>query len=147
MHMMSRLYRSLITPWKLNLQDPSVAFTSIYCGIVYDIFYSFFEFFPLVCGGIYGFSLGEIGLVFTSVIIGFFIGGVLYSAFVHFVVNKATKAGTPMSPEERLLPALFSSVLVPSGIFIFAGTSRPDIHWIMPTIGSMLALGNVVVII
>ncbi|KAL4928979.1 uncharacterized protein BDV17DRAFT_290986 [Aspergillus undulatus] len=52
-----------------------------------------------------------------------------------------------MSPERRLLPALFASVLVPSGLFIFAWTARPSIHWIMPTFGTMLASGNVVAII
>ncbi|KAF7591565.1 hypothetical protein BBP40_001445 [Aspergillus hancockii] len=49
----NRLYRALVVPWKLNLLFSSIAFTSIYYGLVYAIFYSFFEFFPLVYGGFY----------------------------------------------------------------------------------------------
>ncbi|KAL3455187.1 MFS general substrate transporter [Aspergillus heterothallicus] len=146
-HMISRLYRSLVVPWRLNILDPSIAFTSIYCGLVYAIFYSFFEFFPLVYGSTYNMRLGEIGLVFISIIIAVSIAGIPYALFTHFVVNKSIKAGTPMTPEGRLLPALFASILVPSGLFIFAWTSRPDIHWIVPTIGTMLVSGNVVIII
>jgi DHA1 family multidrug resistance protein-like MFS transporter len=147
MHMVSRLYRSLIVPWQLHFLDPSIAFTSIYCGLVYAIFYSFFEFFPLVYGNTYDMKLGEIGMIFISVIIAVCLAGVPYASFVHFVVNKAAKDGKPLSPERRLLPALFASVLVPLGIFIFAWTSRPEIHWIVPTIGTMLVSGNVVIII
>ncbi|KAE8137115.1 major facilitator superfamily domain-containing protein [Aspergillus pseudotamarii] len=143
----NRLHRALIVPWKLNVLDPSIAFTSIYCGLVYAIFYSFFEFFPLVYGNIYNMTLGEVGLIFLSVIVAVGLAGIPYCAFVHFVVNKSIKNDNPMTPEGRLLPSLFASVLIPVGILIFAWTSRSDIHWIVPTIGTMLVSGSVVMII
>jgi hypothetical protein len=58
-------------------------------------------------------TLGEIGLVFISIIIAVSLAGIPYALFTHFVVNKSIKAGTPMTPEGRLLPALFASILVP----------------------------------
>ncbi|KAE8400578.1 major facilitator superfamily domain-containing protein [Aspergillus pseudonomiae] len=145
--MLNRLHRALIVPWKLNALDPSIAFTSIYCGLVYAIFYSFFEFFPLVYGNIYNMTLGEQGLIFISVIIAVGLAGIPYCAFVHFIVNESIKNGNAMTPEGRLLPSLIASVIIPTGLLIFAWTSKPSIHWIVPTIGTMLVSGSVVMII
>ncbi|KAL4948837.1 hypothetical protein BDW69DRAFT_188882 [Aspergillus filifer] len=102
----TRLYRSLVVPWRLNFLDPSIAFTSIYCGLVYAMFYSFFEFFPLVYENTYNMSLGEVGLVFISVIISVFLTGITYAAFVQLVENNRGKAGNFVPPEGRLFPAL-----------------------------------------
>jgi DHA1 family multidrug resistance protein-like MFS transporter len=41
-----------------------------------------------------------------------------------------------MRPQEhRLMPALFASFGPPVGLFIFAWTSKTNIHWIVPIIG------------
>ncbi|KAI1452361.1 major facilitator superfamily domain-containing protein [Annulohypoxylon moriforme] len=143
---LGRFYQSLVVPWKLNLLDPSISFTSIYCGLVYAIYYSFFEFFPLVYGDIYGMNLGEIGLVFISVLIAVGLSFIPYAFFIRYV-NNMDKIGRPVSPEGRLPPAMLASFLIPAGIFIFAWTSRAGIHWIVPTIGTMLVSGNVVVVV
>ncbi|KAL4985839.1 hypothetical protein BDW68DRAFT_164452 [Aspergillus falconensis] len=92
----------------------------MYCGLVCAVFYSFFEFFPLVFGSTYNMTLREIGLVFISIIIEVCLSKISYALFTHFVINRAAKAGTLVSPGGRLLPALFASVLVPSGLSIFA---------------------------
>lgn len=97
--MSTRLYRSLFVPWQLNLLNPSIGFTSLYCGLVYALFYSFFEFFPLVYGDVYDMSIGEVGLVFVSVVIAVLLAFVGYASFTHFVVNKAIKEGRTMAPE------------------------------------------------
>jgi DHA1 family multidrug resistance protein-like MFS transporter len=51
---------SLLRPILISL-DPAPLFLGIYLGLVYAIFYLFFESFPLVFGDIYGFNLGEQG--------------------------------------------------------------------------------------
>ena len=38
-------------------------------------------------------------------------------------------------PEARLCLALVAAVLLPSGMFIYAWTAKPSIHWIIPLIG------------
>ncbi|KAH7139800.1 major facilitator superfamily domain-containing protein [Dactylonectria estremocensis] len=138
---------SLMIPWKINFLDPSVLFTSLYCGFVYAIFYSFFEVFPLVYVDMYGMNWGEMGLVFMSVLIAVVVAGGPYLAFIHFVVNRAVREGRPLEPEVRLIPAVFASFFVPSGLFLFAWTARPDIHWIVPSIGVMFSSGGVCIII
>ncbi|RDW67539.1 hypothetical protein BP6252_08935 [Coleophoma cylindrospora] len=138
---------ALVIPWKINVLDPAILFTSFYCGLVYAIFYSFFEVFPLVYMDVYGMNLGEMGLVFLSVIIAAFLNSIPYFAYVHFILNPATRKDCPVSPERRLLPALVASMLLPIGIMLFAWTSRSSIHWVVPTIGVMLTTGNVCLII
>jgi DHA1 family multidrug resistance protein-like MFS transporter len=44
---------ALWRPFQLVLLDPSIAFTAVYTALVYGIFYSFFEAFPLVYNGMY----------------------------------------------------------------------------------------------
>jgi DHA1 family multidrug resistance protein-like MFS transporter len=53
---------AFIKPIEINIKDPAILFTSVYSGIIYGTYYSFFEVFPLVYGGVYGFNLGEIGV-------------------------------------------------------------------------------------
>ena len=39
----SLLFDALIKPWEVNIKDPAILFTTVYLGLVYGIFYSFFE--------------------------------------------------------------------------------------------------------
>ncbi|KAH8195632.1 hypothetical protein TruAng_010189 [Truncatella angustata] len=142
-----RFYQSLVIPWKINVLDPSIKFTSVYSGLIYAIFYSFFEFFPLVYGDIYGMDQGQIGLVFCANAIAVILVGFPYFAYVHFVVNACHRKGIRMSPERRLLPVVFASAFLPAGIFLFAWTSRSTIHWIVPTIGAAMTTGGFAILL
>ena len=51
-------------------KDPAVLFTNVYTALIYGIYYSFFEVFPLVHGPLYGFNIGETGVVFTCIVVG-----------------------------------------------------------------------------
>ncbi|KAK9238578.1 major facilitator superfamily domain-containing protein [Lipomyces kononenkoae] len=145
--MVDRFYRSLIIPWRINLLDPSIMFTSIYCGIIYAIFYSMFEFFPLVYGNIYGMSPGQIGLVFLCNIVAVILAGIPYFAYIHCIVHRSLRDGGTIAPERRLFPAIFASILIPTGIFLFGWTSRLPIHWIVPTIGAVFATAGFIIIL
>ncbi|KAJ4200835.1 hypothetical protein NW759_015750 [Fusarium solani] len=145
--LMTWFYGYLVIPWKINLLDPSIMFTSVYSGLTYAIFLSMFEFFPMVYGDIYGMTPGEIGLVLICNIVATIVAGVPYLAFVYYKVNPSVKQGRPMSPEHRLLPAVIGSLLVPAGIFMFGWTSRPSVHWMVPTIGALFSTAGFVVIL
>ncbi|KAH7124328.1 major facilitator superfamily domain-containing protein [Dactylonectria macrodidyma] len=132
---LNRFYRSLVVPWKINLLDPSIMFTSIYCGLIYAIYYSFFEFFPLVYGPVYSMSPGQTGLVLLCNPIAVVLAAIPYFAYIYYVINPTVQAGRKISPERRLLPALCASVFIPAGIFLFGWTARPSVHWMVPTIG------------
>jgi DHA1 family multidrug resistance protein-like MFS transporter len=137
----------LVVPWRINLLDPSILFTSVYTGLIYAIFNSFFEFFPIVYGRIYGMSKGQTGLVLLCNVVAVLVAAIPYFIYILVGVNASSRAGKQSPPETRLLPALYASVFIPAGIFLFGWAARPDVHWIVPTIGIVFSTGGFSVVL
>jgi DHA1 family multidrug resistance protein-like MFS transporter len=138
---------ALWRPFQLILLDPSVAFTAVYTALIYGIFYSFFEAFPLVYEAMYHFNLGELGLTFLSVSVGVIIAITWYWWYIYFRVEPSIRENGLGSPERRLIPALFVTWFVPAGLFIFGWTSDPSIHWIVSCIGIVITTIGIFLII
>jgi DHA1 family multidrug resistance protein-like MFS transporter len=116
------VYDALIKPTQINILDPAVLYSTIYTSLVYGIFYSFFESFPLVYQGIYGFSFSVSSLPFIGVLPGLATAGGLVIFHWHFfVVKPVMRLGVSAlgEPEKRLVPALFACFWLPIGLFIF----------------------------
>ncbi|OJJ33530.1 hypothetical protein ASPWEDRAFT_160367 [Aspergillus wentii DTO 134E9] len=143
----SLVHEALITPWKINALDPAILFTTLYTALVYAIFYSFFEVFPLVYQGIYNMSTASTGLVFLAAIIAVLIVMPFYCLFIHYYIAQPIRNGNFPPPERRLIPALFISLFVPTGMYLFAWTSRADINWTVPTVGFMLIMMGVITLL
>src|SRR5213078_2177008 len=79
------VWDALIKPTEIFLKDPAIAFACVYGSIVYAVYYSYFEAFPIVYAGFYGMSGGQVGLVFLSLIIGSVIAAVIYAAYLYYV--------------------------------------------------------------
>jgi DHA1 family multidrug resistance protein-like MFS transporter len=109
----------LIKPAEINILDPAVLFTTIYTALVYGLYYSFFESFPLVYRNVYQFDLGQLGLTFLSVLIGLVVGVVMYCAYFYYVGDPKMKKMETVPPEARLWPGLIASFFIPIGLFIF----------------------------
>lgn len=82
-----------------------------------------------------GWSASTTGLMFIPLAIG-----VLMSAACAPMVNKnylkiSQQCGGKPPAEKRLIPMMYSCWLIPIGLFIFAWTSYPRIHWFGPAIG------------
>lgn len=135
---------ALIVPWKINALDPAILFTTVYTALVYAIFYSFFEVFPLVYQQIYHMDIAHMGLVFLAAIIAAFFIMPFYFLFIHHAIAKPIRKSTLPPPERRLIPALFIAPFVPAGMYLFAWTSRDEIHWTVPTVGFILIMAGVV---
>ncbi|KKO97365.1 hypothetical protein THAR02_10534 [Trichoderma harzianum] len=126
---------ALIKPLEITMKDPAVLFVQVYTAIIYGIYYSFFEVFPLVYPVFYGMNLGQVGLVFLCILVSCIIGVAVYTAYLYYWMNpRIEKFGWPVQ-EDRLIPALPASVGPTIGLFLFAWTARASIHWIVPTIG------------
>ncbi|KAF3403274.1 Caffeine resistance protein 5 [Talaromyces pinophilus] len=134
---------ALIKPLEITLKDPAVMFVQIYAAIIYGIYYSYFEVFPLVFPVQYGMNLGEVGLVFICIAVGCIIAIILYGLYLYYVlIPRMKKSG--IGPQETvLLPGLPASFGPPIGLFIFAWTARASIHWIVPTLGVTIYAGSV----
>jgi DHA1 family multidrug resistance protein-like MFS transporter len=118
------LLEAIIKPIEICIKDPAILFINIYSALTYGIYYSFFEVFPLVYLEIYGFSVGEMTIVFLAIIVGCFIAVTIYFSYLRFyLIPDIVKRG--LRPQEhRLVPAIFASFGVPIGLFIFGKFRR-----------------------
>lgn len=116
------VYNAIIKPAQINALDPAVLFSTIYTSLVYGIFYSFFESFPLVFQDIYHFEFPVSGLPFLGVFPGCLAAASLCIGYWHFSVVRPfrTKGFEAFGmPENRLVPALYACFWLPIGLFLF----------------------------
>ncbi|KAI1623466.1 MFS transporter [Exophiala viscosa] len=132
---------SMIKPLEITVKDPAITFTAVYSAIVYSIYYSFFEAFPIVYEGLYQFSVGAAGLVFLVIIIALVIIIPVYTCYLRYVFAPKDKAGRTTF-EDRLYLALYATWLPPAGLFLFAWTARQSVHWIWSTVGIGIYAGS-----
>ncbi|KAL4800133.1 major facilitator superfamily domain-containing protein [Aspergillus venezuelensis] len=139
-------FNALIKPWEINALDLAVFFSTFYMALTYRIYYSFFESFPLVYGGIYGFSTGEQGLAFLAIFRGLVVGVAFVCWYFYFLAPRHLAKYDVVSPEARLWPGLFATWLIPIGLFIFAWTSNPEIHWIVSLLSVAISMCGVFIV-
>ncbi|KAL5044748.1 hypothetical protein BDW71DRAFT_185314 [Aspergillus fruticulosus] len=148
---MSMIYDAIMKPAQMNILDPAILFSTVYTSLIYAIFYSFFESFPLIFGAVYHFEFELTGLPFLAVFPALAVSTAFisfywyYSVVRHFAAKGFEAFG---APERRLVPGLAACLLTPIGLFITAWTARPGIHWIVPIIGlSLNIIGTFTVIV
>ncbi|KNG84012.1 MFS transporter [Aspergillus nomiae NRRL 13137] len=130
---------ALVRPWLLLTFEPVVLLISIYLAIVYGILYLLFAAFPLVYHEMRGWTAGIATLPFLAVLVGMVLG-VSYS-FIHdhrrarAISHSADKTTTA---EQRLHPAMVGAIAIPLGLFTFAWTNFPSVHFIVSCIGTAL---------
>ncbi|KUJ09204.1 MFS general substrate transporter [Mollisia scopiformis] len=75
-------------------------------------------------------NLGVGALPFLGITVGVLSGVaiVVYASQTRFKRKMIANGGKPI-PEERLLPMILGSILLPIGLFWFAWTSSPSVHW------------------
>jgi DHA1 family multidrug resistance protein-like MFS transporter len=132
------LFDALIKPIEITIKDPAIFFVNIYTALFYGIYYTFFEVFPLVFPPMYDFNLGETGMAFLSCQVGATLGLLVYFAYLHWHMIPDNIKNGLRAQEHRLVPAIAGSFLLPTGLFIFGWTARPNIHWIVPIIGVVI---------
>ncbi|KAL5000556.1 major facilitator superfamily domain-containing protein [Aspergillus recurvatus] len=147
----SIIYEAIMRPAQMNILDPAILFSTVYTSLIYAIFYSFFESFPLIFEAVYHFKFELTGLPFLAVLPALAVSTAFlslywyYSVVRHFAAKGFEAFG---APERRLVPGLAVCLLTPIGLFITAWTSRPSIHWIVPIIGLFLnIIGTFTVIV
>lgn len=120
---------ALSRPWILLFMEPIVFLLSIYMAIIYGTLYMMFGAFPIVYQQDRGWSPGVGGLSFIGVMVGEMIA-VIYSIWDNKRYKKVEEKNNGNAPPEaRLPPTMLGSVFLPLGLFWFAWTNYPSIHW------------------
>ncbi|KAE8394917.1 major facilitator superfamily domain-containing protein [Aspergillus alliaceus] len=135
------LIDALIKPTEIAIKDPAIAYMCMYASLIYAIYYSFFEAFPIAFSGIYPMPQSSSSLIFLSIIVGCVISAILYAAYLKFFFIPRCHKEAP-SQEDRLIPALPAVFFLATGLFLFAWTVRRPVHWIVPAIGVGVYAGS-----
>ncbi|CAG8046785.1 unnamed protein product [Penicillium olsonii] len=119
-------------PWILLFREPIVLLLSIYLAIIYGILYLFFAAMPIVFDKGRGWSEGMTGLAFLGILIGILLSAVATFPMYYRYRRRALSTVGRVPPEARLLDTFVGAILLPLGLFWFAWTNSPSIHWIVP---------------
>lgn len=124
-------------PLRLLSREPVVIALALYMSFIYGTTYLLLAALPIVFQNIRRWSPGTGGLAFISIAIGmFFATGFMVFINRRYARNfKVSRAGR-LPPEARLLPGKVGAVLIPIGLFIFAWTNSPSIHWAVCMVGT-----------
>jgi multidrug resistance protein len=128
---------ALVRPWLFLFVEPVVLLVSIYLAIVYGILYLLFAAFPVVYHERRGWNPGVGTLPFLAVLVGMAIG-VLYCVIHDKLNSRRCLKGADCDPnmEQRLQPAIVGAIAIPIGLFMFAWTNSPSIHFIAGSIAT-----------
>ncbi|KAJ6109143.1 hypothetical protein N7486_001377 [Penicillium sp. IBT 16267x] len=137
---------ALSRPWILLFREPIVFLLSLYMAIIYGTLYMLFAAFPIVYAGYRGWNQGVSGLAFLGIMVGMLLA-VLYSLWDNkrYIKTQDKHEGFA-PPEARLPPVMLASTVIPIGLFWFAWTNAPSIHWSVSIIaGAPFGFGMVLV--
>jgi DHA1 family multidrug resistance protein-like MFS transporter len=95
-----------------------------------------FESFAIVFVGIYGFGIGAQGLAYLGILTGALVVIPPYFLYLKYSLEPKFDKDGNIRPEDRLIPTMVGCFFIPVCLFWFGWTSRADIHWIVPIIGS-----------
>lgn len=152
---------TLARPLMMCLTEPIVAFLGVYTAFNFGVLFCFFGAFPLVFTSsnpgiqVYHFSQGESGLVFLGIGIGTLIAAAIYIFIDKILYEPQAREQIKMGkdprsvllpPEQRVMPAIIGSFMLPISLFWFAWTARSSVHWIVPVIATVpFGAGNLLV--
>ncbi|WVQ79622.1 hypothetical protein IAT38_001722 [Cryptococcus sp. DSM 104549] len=123
-------------PFVLLFTEVIVACLSVYGALIYGILYLFFTAFPIVFQEVRGWSVGQGGLAFLGMGAGLVLGNIL-APLGNIWYRRAAVNGLPAPPEARLPLCCIGAVLCPVGLFWFAWTSAPPVHWAVPIVACL----------
>lgn len=133
---------SLLRPFQLLFLEPMCLSLDLYSAILLGILYLFFGTFPLVFRTNYDMNISQIGLTFLGIMFGLLLAAISNPIWSN-IRGRLVKRREAMTgevgvsePEDRLPPAILGGILIPIGLFWFGWTSYPEIHWIVPILGS-----------
>ncbi|KAF9891453.1 hypothetical protein FE257_003919 [Aspergillus nanangensis] len=137
---------SLLRPWVLLFREPIVLILSIYIAVIYGALFMMFAAFPIVYQKERGWNQGVGGLAFMGILVGM-VFAIIYAIPDNSRYSKTCdRHGGHAPPEARLPPVMLASICIPVGLFWFAWTNGPSIHW-MASIAAGVPFGFGVVLV
>lgn len=138
-------------PLHMLFTEPIVTLVSLYCGFLYGLLYTFVVAVPWIFRHYYGFNKDQESLSFLGLIVGTLLASIPLSIvdFRYYQPrllrwqqqpqqheqtspSDTSSEPPPLPSENRLIGALFGSILLPASLFAVAWTAHARVHWIVP---------------
>ena len=128
------LTRTFARPFLLAAQEPIILILAFYQAVVFGTLYLAFAAFPILYTEIRGWPQQSSGLSFIGVLFGmlFSVAFQVWDNQRYLKLVEQLKPEAP-PPETRLLGSCVGGVSIMLGLFWFAWTSSPSIHWTLNT--------------
>ena len=137
--------KTLKRPWVLLFWEPIVLIASIYMSILYGTVYMFLPAFHVIYEEDRGWNEGVGSLPFLGLAVGMLLG-LLYVVFDDR--HRYQRIRETATPESRLPPGMIGAIALPIGMFGFAWTNSPSIHWSASVVlAALYGFGTVLVFI
>ncbi|KAK6083201.1 major facilitator superfamily transporter [Seiridium cupressi] len=137
---------SLLRPFQLLIFEPMCLLLCLFSAVLLGILYLFFGAFGVIFGSVYSFNLWQTGLAFLGIFTGMIAASATDPIWRRIHDRLLAQNDGISEPEFRLPPAVAGAVLVPVGLFWFAWSAYPWVHWIVPIIGSgVFGMGTLLV--
>ncbi|KAJ6546436.1 MFS general substrate transporter [Mycena vulgaris] len=133
------MFASFSRPFVFLVTEPIVLCVALYISIVYGTLYAFFAVFPIVFQQHRHFTSAEGGLAFIGIGVGIVLGlaSTPIQNILYWKAMEKSESGRA-APEARLHQAMVGGVLIPIGLFSFAFSASPSVHWLVPIVCSTL---------
>lgn len=126
-------------PIEVSIVEPVVLLINVYLALVYSVLYLWFEAFPIVYREVFGFTIIEEGVCFSSLLVGVILGSFCYVIFIYYKFTLRLLRHENIYPEVFTPMAIVGGALLPCGLFIFAWSATTEAHWIGTLIGAAIS--------
>ncbi|CAO1613765.1 unnamed protein product [Parajaminaea phylloscopi] len=117
--------------------EPMLLILCIWSALLLGILYLLFEAFPIVFTEGHGFKIWQTGLAFLGQAVGNILALLTMPLWARRYKRAAEAHGGKAPPEARLPMTMVGAFCTVIGLFIFAFTSYPHVHWIAPILGTL----------
>ncbi|KAK3047772.1 hypothetical protein LTR09_010887 [Extremus antarcticus] len=137
--LISTLASSVYRPIYLLATEPVLIACTFWSAFSFGTVFLFTQSTEQVYIGLYGWNVWSTGYIQIAIVIGEVLGwfASFYGTHLYFASEprNTETPGVPI-PEARLYVSIFGSFVgITGGMFVYAWTAYPQIHWIAPTIG------------
>ena len=108
----------ILKPWIMIAQEPILALITLHVGFVFAFLYLCFEAYPIAFEQNRGWNIGVGALPFLAVTVGVIVGVAILIFHTKTRMQRRLQMDGEV-PEERLIPMMLGSVLLPIGMFWF----------------------------
>ncbi|SPO22102.1 related to multidrug resistance protein [Ustilago trichophora] len=124
-------------PFHMLFTEAPLMYATLWTSFCYAVIFMFFEAYPVVFSGTYGFNAGEVGLAFLAIGLGIALSAHIVGWFNKRSLAAREAAGGKPVPESRLPQVAFSAPLFAVGFFWFGWTARASIHYMVPILAGL----------